>query len=63
LSFLKRQKLTKMNKSYLLKNAFVNKATGLKVNAMASPVNDAELIRHKAYFTFKFFGAKELSIN
>ncbi len=45
-----------MSNIYLLKKAICHKATGIKVNALASPTNDAERIKHKAHFSFKFYG-------
>ena len=47
-----------MSKLYLLKNAITHKATGVKVNMLASPTNDSELIKHKAHFSFKFYSSK-----
>lgn len=44
--------------SYLLKKAIVHKATGIKIDIFASPTNDTELIKHKAHFSFKFYGSK-----
>jgi hypothetical protein len=49
-----------MSKLYLLKNAITHKATSVKVNVLASPTTDAELVKHKAHFSFKFYGNKRI---
>ena len=49
-----------MNKTYILRKALTHKATGINVNVVASLAIDAELIQHKAHFSFKFFGGKHI---